>query len=329
MTHAFFKALLFMAAGSLISAMGGSQSLDRMSGWRRALPFTFAAFVIGGLALTGVPPFSGFFSKDSILLFAAGRGGWHWALYVAGYLGAFLTGLYTFRMIFRAFLGEPCPEALELIEHGHLFHPPAPTNPANGEIEDTDVGFPGPDHVIAERALPMRVAMGVLALLATVGGIVAIPHTTSWLDRFLAPTFADSTLISHASNGLLYFGLILGAVISLASIATAYVVWVARPALAPAIAARARPLTTLFENKGYFDELIDAVVVRPGAWFGRFAQNTFERVVVNGVLIGGTTGLVRAGSALVRGTQSGMLRLYAGLMLVGIAGVGLYFLLQS
>jgi NADH-quinone oxidoreductase subunit L len=329
MTHAFFKALLFMAAGSLISAMGGSQSLDRMSGWRRALPFTFAAFVIGGLALTGVPPFSGFFSKDSILLFAAGRGGWHWALYVAGYLGAFLTGLYTFRMIFRAFLGVPCPEALELIEHGHLFHPPAPTNPANGEIEDPDVGFPGPDHVIAERALPMRVAMSVLALLATVGGIVAIPNTTRWLDHFLAPTFADSTLLSHASNGLLYLGLILGTVISLASIATAYVVWVARPALAPAIAARARPLTTLFENKWYFDELIDAVVVRPGAWFGRFAQNTFERVVVNGALIGGTTGLVRAGSALVRGTQSGMLRLYAGLMLVGIAGVGLYFLLQS
>ena len=329
MTHAFFKALLFMAAGSLISAMGGSQSLDRMSGWRRALPFTFAAFVIGGLALTGVPPFSGFFSKDSILLFAAGRGGWHWALYVAGYLGAFLTGLYTFRMIFRAFLGEPCPEALELIEHGHLFHPPAPTNPANGEIEDTDVGFPGPDHVIAERALPMRVAMSVLALLATVGGIVAIPNTTRWLDHFLAPTFADSTLLSHPSNGLLYFGLALGTVVSLVSIATAYFVWVARPGLAPAIAARMRPLTTLFEHKWYFDELIDAVVVRPGAWFGRFAQNTFERVIVNGVLIGGTTGLVRAGSALVRGTQSGMLRLYAGMMLVGIAGVGLYFLLQS
>jgi len=109
MTHAFFKALLFMAAGSVISAMGGVQSLDRMSGLRRALPFTFGCFMIGGLALTGVPPFSGFFSKDSILLFVAGRGGWHWALYVAGYLGAFLTGVYTFRMIFRAFLGEPCP----------------------------------------------------------------------------------------------------------------------------------------------------------------------------------------------------------------------------
>ena len=329
MTHAFFKALLFMAAGSLISAMGGSQSLDRMSGLRRALPFTFGCFVIGGLALTGVPPFSGFFSKDSILLFVGGRGGWHWALYVAGYAGAFLTGLYTFRMIFRAFLGAPCPEASELIEHGHLFHPEVPTNPANGEVEDTDVGFPGPDHVIAERALSMRLAMGLLALLAIVGGIVSIPKTTTWLDHFLAPSFADSTIVSHPSNGLLYFGLILGAVISLGSIATAYLVWVARPSLAPAIAARLRPLASLFEHKWYFDELIDALVVRPGAWFGRFSQNTFERVVVNGVLIGGTTGLVRAGSALVRAAQGGILRFYAGLMLVGIAAVALYFLLQS
>jgi NADH-quinone oxidoreductase subunit L len=232
-------------------------------------------------------------------------------------------------MIFRAFLGEPCPEAAELIEHGHLFHPAVPTNPANGEVEDTDVGFPGPDHVIAERAIPMRAAMGLLAALAIVGGIVSIPRTTSWLDNFLAPTFADSTIVSHPSNGLLYFGLILGAAISLASIATAYVVWVAKPALAPAVAVRLRPLTTLFENKWYFDELIDAVVVRPGAWFGRFAQNTFERVFVNGLLIGASTGLVRACSALVRGMQSGILRVYAGLMLVGIAGVGLYFLLQS
>jgi NADH-quinone oxidoreductase subunit L len=329
MTHAFFKALLFMAAGSLIAAMGGIQSLDRMSGLRRALPYTFACFIIGGLALTGVPPFSGFFSKDAILLFVAGRGGWHWALYVAGYLGALLTGLYTFRMIFRAFLGEPCPEAAELIEHGHLFHPQEPTNPANGEVEDTDVGFPGPEHVIAERALTMRVAMGVLAVLAIGGGIVAIPKTTSWLDHFLAPSFVDSTITSHPSDGLLYFGLILGAAISLASLAIAYVVWVSKPELAPAASRRLRPLATLFEHKWYFDEAIDILVVRPTAWFGRFAQNTFERLVVNGALIGGTTGLVRAGSALVRAAQSGILRVYAGLMLMGVAAVSLYFLLQS
>jgi NADH-quinone oxidoreductase subunit L len=276
-----------------------------------------------------VPPLSGYFSKDSILLFVAGRGGWHWALWAAGYLGAFLTALYTFRMIFRAFLGDPCPEALELIEHGHLYHPQAPTNPANGEIEDTDVGFPGPDHAIAERAWPMRAAMGTLALLAIIGGIVAIPKSTFWLQHFLAPTFADSTLVGNASNTVLVIGLILGALVSLGGIATAYYVWVLRPGTAPAIAARFSGVATLFENKWYFDELIDALVVRPGAWFGRFAQNSFERVFVNGVLVGGSTGLVRAGSALVRATQSGMLRVYAALMLVGVVGVALYFLLQS
>jgi len=300
-----------------------------MSGFRRALPFTFGCFIVGGLALSGVPPLSGYFSKDSILLFVAGRGGWHWALWAAGYLGAFLTALYTFRMIFRAFLGDPCPEAAELINHGHLFHPTVPTNPANGEIEDTDVGFPSPDHVVAERAWPMRIAMGTLALLAIVGGIVAIPKSTFWLDHFLAPTFADSTLVSHASNGVLALGLVLGAVVSIGGIATAYYVWVLRPGLAPAIATRFGVLTTLFENKWYFDELIDALVVRPAAWFGRFAQNSFERVFVNGFMIGGSTGLVRAGSALVRASQSGILRVYAAMMLVGIVGVTLYFLLQS
>src|SRR5665811_1669501 len=114
MTHAFFKALLFMAAGSVISAMGGTQSLDRMGGFRKVLPFTYGCFVIGGLALSGIPPFSGFFPKDEILLVTAERGGWHWALYVVGYIGAFLTAIYTFRMIFRAFHGEPVPEAVEL-----------------------------------------------------------------------------------------------------------------------------------------------------------------------------------------------------------------------
>ena len=80
LTHAFFKALLFMAAGSIIGAMGGEQSLDKMGGFRKALPFTFACFMIGGLALRGLPPFSGFFSKDDILALVGERGGWHWIL---------------------------------------------------------------------------------------------------------------------------------------------------------------------------------------------------------------------------------------------------------
>ena len=85
--------------------------MDRMSGFRRAMPFTFGCFIVGGLALAGVPPFSGFFSKDEILLMVGDRGGWYWALYVAGYVGALMTAVYTFRMIFRTFFGDPCPEA--------------------------------------------------------------------------------------------------------------------------------------------------------------------------------------------------------------------------
>ena len=128
MTHAFFKALLFMSAGSIIGAMGGEQSLEKMKGFKKAMPFTFACFIIGGLALSGIPPFSGFFSKDEILLVTGERGGWHWALYVFGYIGAFMTAIYTFRMIFRAFYGDPVEQAKEL-EGGHLYHAPEPDQP--------------------------------------------------------------------------------------------------------------------------------------------------------------------------------------------------------
>src|SRR5690242_19456942 len=123
MTHAFFKALLFMAAGSVISAMGGNQNLDNMGGFRKVMPFTYGCMLVGGLALSGVAPFSGWLSKDEILSLQLERGGWWVALALFGYLGAFLTALYTFRMIFRAFHGEPCKEARQL-EHGHRYHPP-------------------------------------------------------------------------------------------------------------------------------------------------------------------------------------------------------------
>ncbi|HEV7162562.1 MAG TPA: NADH-quinone oxidoreductase subunit L [Solirubrobacteraceae bacterium] len=331
MTHAFFKALLFMGAGSIIGAMGGEQSLNKMGGFRKAMPFTYACFIIGGLALSGVPPFSGFFSKDDILLVTAERGGWHWALYVAGYVGAFLTAVYTFRMIFRAFHGEPVAEAREL-EEGHLHHAAVPFNPANGEEEDTDVGFPGPNHAIAERALPMRVAMGLLAVGAVGAGLIQIPKVDFVIDDFLRPSFGGSPLYEpHTKDGLLIFGLGLGTVLALLGIALAHRLWVTggrELQASTAIRERFRPAYELFVNKWYFDELIDALVVRPVAATGMFARNTFERVFVDETLVGGTTGIVRAGSAAVRAAQSGFVRYYAALLVLGVAGVGLYFLLQ-
>jgi NADH-quinone oxidoreductase subunit L len=329
MTHAFFKALLFMAAGSIIGAMAGEQSLDRMGGFRKALPFTYASMLIGGLALAGVPPFSGFFSKDEVLLITGERGGWHWALYVVGYLGALLTAIYTFRMIFRAFHGEPVTEAREL-EAGHLHHAEVPRNPASGEEEDTDVGFPGPLHAIAERALPMRLAMGVLALGSIGAGLIQIPKADFLVDDFLKPSFADSSLYAtHTRDWLLVTGLALGTLLGLVGIAIAYRVWIARPGAAALVRARLRPLYELLANAWYFDQLIDLLFVRPASAAGRFARDTVERRIVDEALIGGTTALVRAGSAAVRAAQSGFVRYYAALLVLGITGVGFYFLLQS
>ncbi|MDQ6914810.1 MAG: NADH-quinone oxidoreductase subunit L [Actinomycetota bacterium] len=328
-THAFFKALLFMAAGSLIAAMAGVQSLDRMSGFRRALPFTFVTFMAGGLALAAFPGFSGFFSKDEILAFVGARGGWHWILWGVAYVGAFLTAVYTFRMIFRAFFGEPCPEAREL-ERGHLAHAEKPANPLTGEEEDVDVGFPGPEHHIAERAFPMKAAMSVLAVGAVFGGLVQIPFgVTDAVDVFLRPTFADSRLAEHhVSDGITGLGLGLAAAIAVGGIALAYVLWVARPELPGRIRARAGGLYDLLANKWYFDELYDRGVVRPVAASGVWLQRTFERVVIDGVLVGGAVAVVRTGSQVVRNAQSGLLRYYAAALLLGVAGLALYFLLR-
>jgi len=329
MTHAFFKALLFMSAGSLIGAMAGNQSLDRMSGFRKAMPFTFACFIIGGLALSGMPPFSGWLSKDDIIAFLDHRGGGFEILGILAYIGALMTGIYTFRMIFRAFFGEPCEEAREL-EHGHLAHADVPRNPLTGEEEDTDVGFPGPEHFVAEREWQMKVAMGTLALLAVIGGAIQIPGVDDGVTRFLSTTFADSTLSrAEPSSSSAWIGLVIGAAIAVIGITIAYTIWVAKPGTATKLQERFKPLYTFSYNKWYFDELIDFLIVRPALWFGRVTNSVLERVVIGGGITGGTVGVVRAGSAAVRRLQTGFLRYYAAAMVIGLSVVALYFLISS
>jgi NADH-quinone oxidoreductase subunit L len=330
MTHAFFKALLFMAAGSVIAAMAGNQNLDQMGGFRKVMPFTFATMMIGGLALSGFPLLSGFFSKDEILSYVAARDDWHVILAVLGFVGSLLTAIYTFRMIFRAFFGDMVPEAQELAD-GHLHHPEQPTNPVSGEVEDYEVGFPGEEHHIAEQTPSMKIAMGSLAVLAILGGVLQIPKVTHILEDFLHPTFEESRFYEELkpSDTSIYLGLAIGASLALLGIFIAYRLWVARPATPGRIRERAKPLHRLFVNKWFFDEIIDLLIVRPFAWFGRFARNTFERIFVNGLLVGGTTVAVRAGSAAVRAAQSGFLRSYAALLVVGVAAIGLYFLVAA
>ena len=327
MTHAFFKALLFMAAGSIIGAMAGNQNIDRMSGFRKAMPFTCLTLVIGALALAGFPLMSGFFSKDEIMVFAAERGGMYWIFAIGGYAAAFLTAFYAFRIGFRVTLGEPCPEAKEL-EQGHLAHGDH-TNPATGEKEDTDVGFPGSEHHIAERAPGMRIAMGILAFLSIVAGVIQLPGITAGLEHFLEGSFEDSRFFHIVpSEESAYLGLLVGAILSIAGIGLAYVAYVARPGLTGRLRARFGKVHDFLQHKWYFDEAIDHLVYRPVIRIGRFCNDVIERVLVDGIVTA-TVGAVREVGLLVRGAQSGFVRAYALLVLGGFAALALYFLVVS
>jgi NADH-quinone oxidoreductase subunit L len=328
MTHAFFKALLFMAAGSIIAAMANDQNIDRMSGFGKAMRFTSVTFLCGALALAAFPSTSGFFSKDEILAFAEARGGMYMIFTVLGYVGALITAVYAFRLVFRVLPGKPCEEAQELIDSGHVAHG-EPRNPATDEPEDTDVGFPGSEHHIAEQNWPMKTAMAVLAFLALFGGLIQVPGLDHVITGFLDPVFHDSPLAHiHPTAGAEWRGLGIGAVISVSGIGLAYLLYVARPGVPAILQRRLRPLYTLFVNKWYFDEAIDLLVVRPALRIGRFANRVFERLVVDG-LVTGTAETVRGAGGVVRAVQNGFVRSYALLLLVGVAALTLYFLLSS
>ena len=328
MTHAFFKALLFMAAGSVIAAMANVQNVDKMGGFRRAMPFTAGLMTIGALALAGFPGTSGFFSKDEILAYAAERGGMYWIFAIGGYLAAFLTAFYSFRIVFRVFYGEPCREALELEQTGQLAHG-EPVNPADGTPEDTEVGFPGPEHHIAERALPMKVAMGLLGIGALLAGFIQVPGVTTTLESFFEPVFADSPLFAIVpSNAHAYLGLLIGGVFSFLGIALAYYLYIFAPGASIRLRDRGRLIHDFLFHKWYFDELLDLLVYRPIVGFGQFSNRIFERYVVDG-LVSFTGEGVRGLSDTVRAAQSGFVRSYAMLVIAGFAGLGLYFLIVA
>jgi len=245
-----------------------------------------------------------------------------------GYVAAFMTAFYAFRMVFRVFFREPVPEAREL-EHGHIAHAD-PVNPMSGEPEDTDVGFPGPEHHIAERSLPMKFAMGILAVLAVIGGIVGVPGVTDTLEHFLEPTFEDSRFAhQHPSEGAEWVGLAIGAVVSIAGIALAYVVYIRRRWLRLVIRERFDAIHTFLVNKWFFDELYDTLFVRPMRAFGQFGRTVVESAFVQGVIVGGTVAVVRAGTSFARSIQDGYLRGYALVLLMGVSGLALYFLVAS
>ncbi|HQK88319.1 MAG TPA: NADH-quinone oxidoreductase subunit L, partial [Acidobacteriota bacterium] len=298
MTHAFFKALLFLGSGSVILALHHEQDMQAMGGLRKHLPVTAATMWIGALAIAGVPPLAGFFSKDEILwhAFAGGARG-HLVFFGLATLAAGLTAFYMFRLIFLTFHGRTrVPE-----EQRHHVH---------------------------ESPRPMTAVLVVLALLAAVGGFVGLP---AWLGPnafrdFLQPVFAQLPPAdggAPAPHSLAQELAVTGAavLVGLLGIAVAWVVFIRRGAL-PDDEKRLGAAHQLVFNKYYIDELYDRIIVRPLTWISeQWLWKIFDAGLVDG-LVNGAGALVQGLGDGARRVQNGLARTYLGWVAVGAIGVG-------
>ncbi|HSC20288.1 MAG TPA: NADH-quinone oxidoreductase subunit L [Solirubrobacterales bacterium] len=289
MTHAFFKALLFLGAGIVIHALGGEQDIRRMGGLGRTMRLTALAMLVGGLSLSAIPPFSGFWSKDSILDSALADGTYGYVLYVCGVVGAFLTGLYTFRMLIAVFGGG---QSAHLREH--------PPHESHGVVRWT-----------------MGLTVGTLAVLSVVGGFLQVAYgshltaITDWLDPVAPPLVEASTTQE-----------IVGSVISVSmgtlGILTAWLVYSRHAIRVP------RPWA-LLEQKFYFDRLYDAVFYRPAVATTRLLYALVEGPLVAGSIAGIAAG-VRDLGGWARELQTGLVRTYVLAIAASLAVLTLVFI---
>jgi NADH-quinone oxidoreductase subunit L len=294
MTHAFFKALLFLAAGSVIHAIGGEQDLRRMGGLWKKLPVTFAVATVGVLAIAGFPPFAGFFSKDAILYAAYLHGPSGRALWFVGVVTALLTSFYMFRLWYLAFLGKPQGEAAPL--------------------HSTPWSMLGP--------------LLILALLSICGGWIGIERSGGWInmDRFsgfLAPALGAKAA-EGGSAGLEFRICVAAVVVAFLGWYIAHVFYQLRPSRRAEFAASLSGPYTVLANKYYIDEFYGATVVKPLLAISTY----FLGWVVDKALLGGATwllgGLALFTGALLQRWQSGNLRSYAAWLAAGAAAVLLF-----
>jgi NADH-quinone oxidoreductase subunit L len=289
MTHAFFKALLFMAAGIIIHSLADEQDIRKMGGLRQLMPRTYLAFLVGSLSLVGIFPFAGFFSKDPILAAGMASGWYGYILWTVGLAGTFLTGLYTFRLLFIVFWGEPSPFVRE---HFHA-------------LKQDLVG------------LTLAVPVAVLAVLSVIGGWIQwSPLWTpieTWLSTVAEPTVTPKNWEEWFTSGL---ALLLG----LSGMYVAWLVYVARRVAVPRFAFAQRVL----EHKFYFDELYDAVFYRPTVW----AAKALLRYVEDPIVAESSTSLgedTRDLGRVVSRVQTGLLRTYALAIASGVAVLAIVF----
>ncbi|HET9055725.1 MAG TPA: NADH-quinone oxidoreductase subunit L [Chitinophagaceae bacterium] len=285
MTHAFFKALLFLGAGSVIHAMHHEQDIRNMGGLKKKLPVTHLTFLLGCIAIAGIPPFSGFFSKDEILAAAYEASPVYWIIGVAG---AMMTAFYMFRLYASTFLG-------------------------------TFRGTEKQEHHLHESPAAMTIPLIVLAVLAVMGGLVGIPkvfaENAHSLEHFLSPIFAQSEELvkkEHALDHTKEIGLMAASVI-LALIAIVYAVnrFSKKPELQ-----EAEGLGKVLANKWYVDELYDAIIGKPLKAISTFFNNVIEKSGIDGFVNGIGVG-VQYASRQLRLLQSGQVGSYILLMVLG------------
>jgi NADH-quinone oxidoreductase subunit L len=291
-THAFFKALLFLGAGSVIHAMSNEQDIRNMGGLRKVLPITFWTFVIGTVAIAGIPPLAGFFSKDEILAHVFMHSKVFWAL---GVVGSAMTSFYMFRLLFLTFFGE----------------------------------FRGTDEQkrhLHESPLSMTLPLMVLAVLSAVGGFMNVPEVlggSARLAEFMNPLFDEARqanpalfeahALDHGTEMLL---MVVSAGVALLAAAAAYVMYVRNANVpAPDTQVRSLPQQVVY-GKYYIDEFYETVIVRPVRGLGDAFYSLGEFAI--DAVVGGVAFLVKASSGLFRRAQNGSIGLYVLLMVVGI-----------
>jgi NADH-quinone oxidoreductase subunit L len=320
-THAFFKALLFLGSGAVIHALHGEQDIRNMGGLKRHLPVTYWTFLIGSLAIAGVPGLAGFFSKDEILFETFAEG--HWIFWTMGIVTSLLTATYMFRLVFLTFHGDRRQEA-QAPEHAEEEEPHA-----------------APSH-LHDAPPAMALALVVLALGSVLAGYVGVPHALGGENRlatWLAPSFqppasaavevfeGETEPAGEEEHAALEVTLMaVSSAIALLGIGLAAFIWLKRRDIADSMSRRFAGVHRLLLNKYYVDEIYDATVVKPivvGSqevlWRG------FDVRVVDGA-VNGTGTLVAAGSSMLRRLQTGSVRTYAGSMFVGVVLILGYYL---
>jgi NADH-quinone oxidoreductase subunit L len=326
MTHAFFKAVLFLGAGSVIIALHHEQDMRKMGGLAKYMPITYATMLIGSFANAGIPPFAGFFSKDSIVeALAATHVPGHMFAYVLALGGVFVSALYSFRLLFYAFHGEERFEAAGHHDDGHAPHDDAHAN--HGAEEPGHEEMHGKPH---ETPWVVTLPLVLLAIPSVViGGLTIGPMLYGgWFGASIASTETMEEMARefHGAWPMVMHSLTsIPLWLALAGLATAYFLYIVRPDLPAVIKKRSGFLATILERKYYFDDFNDWFFAGGARRLGSGLWLWGDKTLIDGIMVNGTARLIGWFASVARRMQTGFIYHYAFTMIFGVFALLSFF----